>query len=185
MGCTSSIWMWFPKEKHARWAMHVAEEMIKLVYAPGDLPWVPEADKCPSLSQRYLAYRQEAAALDLDPRHTALEWLRRHRTMLIIERCQDIMRFSGIECTEDLFPQLCYAYALRFPQVPFLALYRHEMTVTGAIQLIRMRYDGAVMHAQLRSGMWPMDEEDWSNTPVCDYAAVDGVFVKQKAEEMP
>ena len=122
MGCTSRIWMWFPKEKHARWAMHVAEEMIKLIYAPEDLPWVPEADKCPSLSQRYLAYRHEAAALDLDPSHTALEWLRRDRTMLIIERCADVMRFSGVECTDDLFPQLCYAYALRFPQVPIQAL---------------------------------------------------------------
>ena len=185
MGCTSRIWMWFEKEKHARWAMHVAEEMIKLIYAPNELPWVPEAKKCPSLSKRYLEYRQEAAALDLDPRHTALEWLRRDGTMLLIERCQDIMRFTGIECKEDLFPQLCYAYALRFPQVPFTALYRHEMTVTGAIQLIRMRYDGTVMHAQERNGEWPMDEEDWSDVLVCDYVAMGDVFVKQKQEEQP
>ena len=58
------------------------------------------------------------------------------------------------------------------------------MTVSGAIQLILMRYDGAVMHAQQRSGMWPMDEEDWSSTPVQDYAAVDGVFVRREPEEM-
>ena len=181
MGCTSRIWMWFPKEKHARWAMHVAEEMIKVVYAPAELPWVEEADQCPSLSARYLAYRREAAAFDLDPSHTALAWLRRQRTMLIIERCQDILRWTGIESEEDLVPQLWYAYALRFPQVPFTALYRHEMTVSGAIQLIRAQYDGSVMHFQEKSGIWPMDEDDWSGEPFYDYIAVDGVFRKKES----
>ena len=181
MGCTSRIWMWFPKEKHARWAMHVAEEMIKLIYAEIDRegpPWVAEAEKCPTLSQRYLKYRHEAAAYPLDPDRTALEWLSRNRTMLTIERCQDICRFTGIESEEDLVPQLFYAYALRFPQVPFTALYRHEMTVTGALQLIRMQYDGAVMHVQEKNGEWPMDEDDWSGEYAYDYVATDGIFKK-------
>ena len=174
--------MWFPREKHARWARHVAEEMIKLVYAEldRDAPsWVAEAEKCPSLSARYLAFRHEAAAYPLDPDRTALNWLRRDRTMLIIERCQDISRFTGIECAEDLFPQLCCAYVLRFPQVPFTALYRHEMTVTGAIQLLRVRYDGKLLHIQEKNGMWPMDEDDWSREFVYDYAAEDGYLVKK------
>ncbi len=183
MGCTSKIWMWFAREKHARWAAHVAEDMIKLIYAervPDELPWVREAIKYPSLSQHYLTYRREAEAYDLDPHYTALEWLRRDRTALCIERCQDICRWTGIECTDELVPQLFFAYALRFPQVAFTAMYRHEMTVTGAIQLIRIEYDGAVMHMQEKTGEWPMDEEDWSGELIYDFTAVDGVFRMQR-----
>lgn len=177
MGCTSEIWMWFSKEKHARWAMHVAEEMIKLFYIPDEIPWMQEAAKCPSLSRRYLAYRQNAAVYPVDPYGTALAWLRRDRTKIIVERCQDITRWSGIEGSEDLFPQLCYAYALRFPQVPFTARYRYEMTVSGAIQLICVQYDGTVMHLQHMTGERPMDEEDWSRAAVYHYVAEDGVFI--------
>ena len=76
--------------------MHVAEEIIRLCYAPRieDLPWTKEAAEIPSLSQRYLAYRDELAGLNLDPEHTALEWLRRERTLLFAERCQDIARWD-------------------------------------------------------------------------------------------
>lgn len=179
MGVTSRIEMSFPKEKHARWAMHVAEELLKAAYVPSDLPWAEQARACPSLSARYLAFRREAAAYDLDPRGTALEWLRRFRTRLFIDRCQDIARWEGADDPRALFPQLCFAYALRFPQVPFTALYRHEMTVSGAILLLRVRYDGAVMHVQTKTGMRPMDENDWSGDPVCDYVAEDGVFVRK------
>ena len=163
--------MRFPKEKHARWAMHVAEELLKVAYAPSDLPWTEEAKRCPSLAARYLAYRQEAAAYDLDIRHTALEWLRRERTLLFIERCQDLARWDSFEDPEALFPQLCCAYILRFPQVPFTALYRHEMTVTGALLLYRVQYDGAVLHVQEKNGMWPMEEDDWTGEWVEDYDA--------------
>jgi hypothetical protein len=179
--------MWFTREKHARWAAHVAKDMIKLVYAeriPDELPWVREAIKYPSLSQRYLAYRREAEAYDLDSRNTALEWLHRDRTTLCIERCQDICRWTGIECTNDLVPQLFFAYALRFPQVAFTAMYRHEVTVTGAIQLIRIEYDGVVMHAQEKTGERPMDEEDWSGEPFYDFTAVDGVFRMQRMTDL-
>ena len=114
MGVTSRIILRFPREKHARWAMHVAEEMLKVVYAPKDLPWVEAARTCPSLSSRYLEYRQEAAAYDLDIRHTALEWLRRVRTNLVIERCQDIARWDSFEDPEALFSSalLCVCSAL-------------------------------------------------------------------------
>lgn len=180
--------MWFPKEKHARWAMHVAEEMIKLIYAEIDRdgpPWVADAKKYLTLSQRYLAFRQEAADYPLDPEHTALKWLRRDRSTLIIERCQDISRWTGIECEDELIPQLWFAYALRFPQVPFTALYRHEVTVSGALQLIRVQYDGRVMHFQEKTGEWPMDEDDWSGEYVYDYVDVDGTFIgKEQCEPM-
>ena len=179
MGVESEIEMCFPKEKHARWAMHVAEELLKVAYAPSDLPWTEEADRCPSLSARYLAYRHEAAAYDLDRRNTALEWLRRYRTRIFIDRCQDIARFAGIEDPEELFPQLCCAYVMRFPQVPFTARYRHEMTVSGAIQILRVEYDGALLHFRQKQGMRPMDEDDWSLVLIHDYAAEGGILVKK------
>lgn len=179
MGTTAEIEMCFPKEKHARWAMHVAEEMLKVAYASPDLPWVEEAASCPSLSARYLAFRHEAAEYPLDRRYTALEWLRRFRNKLFIDRCQDIAGWTGIDDPEDLFPQLCFAYALRFPQVPFAARYRYEMTVSGAIQLIRVQYDGTVMHIRVKTGMLPMDEDDWSNELIHDYRVEGGAFVRK------
>ena len=179
MGFTAQIELCFPKEKHARWAMHVAEEMLRTAYAPADLPWVMEARKCCSLSARYLAYRQEAAALDLDTRHTALEWLRRFRTRIFIDRCQDIVRTADMEDPEALFPQLLCAYILRFPQVPFTAHWRSEMTVTGDIHLLSAAYEGTLLRVQEKRGMRPMDEEDWSGVAAEDYAAVDGLLVKK------
>ena len=177
--------MWFPKEKHARWARHVAEEMIKLIYAQIDReapPWVAEAEKYPTLSKRYLAFRHEAAAYPLDPEGTALEWLGRDRRMICVERCQDICRWTGIECENELVPQLFYAYALRFPHVPFTALYRHEITVSGALQLIRVQYDGNTMHVQKKTGEWPMDEDDWSGERVYDYVDVHGTLCRKELD---
>ena len=182
MGVTSELEMRFSKERHARWAMHVAEERLKVAYAPSDLPWTEEAKRCPSLAARYLAYRQEAAAYDLDIRHTALEWLRRERTLLFIERCQDLARWDSFEDPEALFPQLCCAYVLRFPQVPFTAFYRHEMTVTGALLLYRVQYDGAVLYVQEKNGMWPMNEDDWSSEYVYDYVIMNGDFVRKNSK---
>ena len=179
MGFTAQIELCFPKEKHARWAMHVAEELLRTAYAPADLPWVMEARKCCSLSARYLAYRQEAAALDLDTRHTALEWLRRFRTRIFIDRCQNIARTADMEDPEALFPQLLCAYILRFPQVPFTAHWRSEMTVTGDIHLLSAAYDGTLLHVHEKRGMRPMDEENWSGVAAEDYAAVDGLLVKK------
>ena len=181
MGTTAEIQMLFPKEKHARWAMHVAEEMIRLIYAGLDREapsWVAEAENAPTLSQRYLAFRHEAAAYPLNPEGTALEWLRRHRTRLFIDRCQDIVGWESIEHPEGFFPQLCCAYVLRFPQVPFTALCRQEMTVTGAILLYRVQYDVTVLHVQKKEGMWPMDEDDWSLERVDDYRMEDGSLMK-------
>ena len=183
MGVTSELEMRFPKERPARWAMHIAQDLLKLAYAPEDLPWAKESYACPSLSASYFAFREQAASYDLDPRGTALEWLRRYRTAIFIDRCQDIARWDSMDDPEALFPQLCFTYALRYPHVPFSALYRHEMTVSGAILLLRVRYDGAVLHAQEKTGMRPMDEDDWSGVAISDYIAENGVFVKKSQSD--
>ena len=181
MGSTAEIWMRFPKERHARWAMHTAEEMIRLIYAARDReapPWVADAENAPTLSLRYLAFRKEAAAYPLDPRGTALEWLRRYRTALFIDRCQDIVGWERFEHPEGFFPQLCCAYVLRFPQVSFTAACRQEMTVSGEIALCRVQYDGAVLHVRMKEGTRPMDEDDRNGETAADYSIGNGLPVK-------
>ena len=180
--------MAFPKEKHARWAKHIAEEMIKMIYAENtkelreQLLWLREALSSDStLCERYLKYREQAAGLPAPAPavpfgSTALDYLERRRTWLVIEHCQEIAGYTCFAGGEDLFPQICFACALRFPQVPFRAYFRYEMTVSGAIQLFSVFYDGAVMHVQEKNGERPMDETDFSRIPVHDYAAENGVF---------
>jgi hypothetical protein len=169
--------------------MHVAEEMIKLIFAlrsPGEFPWVEEADSLPSLSQQYLQYRHLAGAIEYYVNHdtgpwlytSALDWLKRKRTMLSLERCADIQGFTGFKSDYDFFPQLCLAYILRFPQVPFKAYFRYEMTVSGAVQLIRADYDGAVIHVQEKNGMLPFNETNWEDVPVHIYRVADSAFEK-------
>ena len=182
MACISEIELCFFRETHARWAMHAAEEMIRLIYSGMDRetpPWTREAAGYPVLSRRYMAFRQEAASYPLDPQNTALASLRRYRTRLFIDRCQDIERWESFEHPEALFPQLCCALILRFPQVSFTAHYRCEMTVTGAVLLYRVWYDGSVMHVQKKEGMRPLEEDDWSREPVNDYTVGDGIPVKR------
>ena len=54
------------------------------------------------------------------------------------------------------------------------------MTVSGAVQLIRADYDGAVIHVQEKNGMLPFDEKDWDDVSVLTYRVTDGAFVKQE-----
>lgn len=190
MGSDAEIRMEFTREKHARWAMHVAEEIIKLIFAmdsPEEYPWVEEADSLPSLSQQYLQYRHLAGAIDYYVNHgagpwlytSALDWLKRKRTVLSLERCADIQRATDFESNYDFFPQLCLAFILRFPQVPFKAYFRFEVTVSGAVQLLRVAYDGYVVRVQNKSGMRPFDEQDWDGVPVLLYRVKDGAFVRE------
>ena len=178
MGCTAEVHLYFTRERHARWAKHVAEDLLKLLYAPADLSWVQEADRVTPLCLRYLLFREEAAKLDPreDHRYCALNDLFRNRTEVVIGRCADLAGWTGVNDPEELFPQLCYACALQYPHVPFTGLYRYEMTVSGAVQLIRMRYDGRLMHIQELSGILPMDENDWSRAPVRDYTVKDWLY---------
>ena len=108
----------------------------------------------------------------------ALNGLRRNRTELVIGRCADLAGWARLTDGEELFPQLCCACVLRYPHVPFTGFYRYEMTVSGAVQLIRTRYDGRIMHVRVLSGMLPMDEDDWSRAPVRDYTVEDGVLAE-------
>ena len=194
MGATTEIRIEFTKEKHARWAMHVAEEMIKLIFAmesPEEFPWVQEADSLPSLSSQYLQYRHLAGAIEYYVNQgpgpwlytSALDWLKRERTVLSIERCADIQKYTCFESDYDFFPQLCLACILRFPQVPFRAYFRHEMTVTGAVQLLRVDYDGTTARVQVKNGMFPFNESDWDDVPVRVYRVTDSAFVKQEEQD--
>lgn len=70
----------------------------------------------------------------------------------------------------------CTCIALQYPHVPFTGLYRYEMTVSGAIQLMRTQYDGKYMHVQELTGMRPMDEDDRSRSPVRKYTVKDGLY---------
>ena len=178
MGSDAEVHLYFTRERHARWAKHVAEDMLKLLYAPADLPWVQEADEVSPLCLRYLLFREEAAKLDLreDSRCYALSELFRKRTEVVIEDCADLAGWTRAKDPEGLFPQLCYACALQYPHVPFTGLYRYEMTVSGAIQLMRTQYDGKYMRVQELTGMRPMDEDDWSRSPVRKYTVKDGLY---------
>ena len=175
MGSTAEIHLYFTRERHARWAKHVTEDMLKLLYAPAELPWVQEADEVTPMCLRYLLFRDEAAKLDLreECRCYALNELSRKQTEVIIGSCADLAGWTNVNGSEELFPQLCYACALQYPHVPFTGLFRYEMTVSGAIQLLRVQYDGKYMHIQERSGMIPMDEDDWSNATVRHYTVKD------------
>lgn len=183
-GRTVEIQMRFSREKHARWARHVAEEMIRLLLAQGmpeQYPWVREAEALPSLSARYLAFRQDCAKMQLQ-RDPALGRVERFRRRLSLTGLDPLMATASFDNAEDLFPQLCFACALRFPQVPFSARFRYEMTVSGSIQLLRVQYDGERMRVQQKLGERPFDENDWTGVPVCDYSAADGVFRKEAKE---
>ncbi len=183
-GCTTEIHMYFQRERHARWAKQIAQDMIRLIYAmdmPEDYAWVEEAAGLSSLCERYFAYREEAAKVSLW-KNSAVDFVERHRTRLDLSHLEDIQRTACFDNANDLFPALCFACALRYPQVHFTACFRWEMTVSGAIQVLRAQYDGRIMHVQQMTGERPFCENDWSGAPIRDYAAADGVFRELKQE---
>ena len=181
-GCTAEIHMYFQRERHARWARHVAESMIKLMYLwdmPDAYPWISDAMELPSLVEQYLQYRGEAEKVTLRE-GSALDHVSRCRTRLDLDRLDDIQRTTCFDSEEDLFPALCMAMALRFPQAHYTASFRWEMTVSGSIQLVRAQYDGTAIHVRKMIGERPMREDDWSDAPVTDYVAADGTFRKRE-----
>lgn len=181
-GCTTEIHMFFQRERYARWAKHIAEDMIRLIYCRNmseEYPWVKDAAKLPSLCERYFAYREEAATISLW-RNSALDFVERHRTRLDLGHLEEIQRTACFDNGNDLFPSLCFACALRFPQVCFTALFRWEMTVTGSVQLLRAQYDGRIIHVQKMIGERPFDERNWSSAPVRDYVVADETFGRRE-----
>ena len=56
------------------------------------------------------------------------------------------------------------------------------MTVSGALLLYRVQYDGTVIHVQEKNGMWPMNEDDWSSEYVYDYMIMNGDFVRKNSK---
>ena len=139
--------MYFQRERHAE------ENMIKLMYLwdmPDTYPWIHDAKELPLLVEQYLRYRGEPKRSCFGKE--ALDCVGRCRTRPDPDRLDDIQRTTCFDSEEDLFPSLCMENALRFPQVRFTALFRWEMTVSGAIRLVRAQYDGTAIHVPADAG---------------------------------
>ena len=183
MGVSTEITLIFKCERHARWASHVVEGIIKIALAAGTML---EEDlglsRYDSLTSALSACEDELKAFDpvADDPHCALAWMRRSGTRVVIQRCSDIQRSFSL--TEDAlddepFPQICLACALRFPQVPFAAYCRHEQTTSGFVELTRAAWDGSRLRFRRHSGELPFDEMAWDTWDMLDLRFCDGAYV--------
>ena len=165
MADISDIRFSFEREEDAILALHAAEVLIKLVYAPDTLPWVEEARKLP-LAQRYFEYGELAAPLDpiKDNPYCCLQRLHRDGTELMIDRSSDISRAVIFGYKNNFFSQLCFLCAHLCPDARFTARTRYEMTVSDCVELTLVEYDGALMHVHQMGGeeMDPEDNWQWS-----------------------
>ncbi len=168
----------FEREEDAIRALHAAEVMIKLVYAPSELPWVEEARKLP-LAQRYSEYGELAFSLDpvKDTPYCCLQRLHRDGKELFLDRCSDISRAITFGYKTNFFSQLCFVFALESPASCFTARCSYEMTVSAHYELTLVEYDGALMHVQQMGGEEMEREDDWQWTYSEDYVSENGVFV--------
>lgn len=165
MGVTAEMAFIFKREKHARWATHIAESIIKVTLAK-QIPAFAERlelESYGSLIEAYSANEDELRGYnpaEVDP-NCALAWLERRGTHLVVERCADIVypfALNESALKSEPFPQICLAYAIRFPQVPFAAYCRWEQTTSGAVALTRVSWDGERMRFRRHSGDKPFDE---------------------------
>ena len=164
MGVTTEITLMFKRERHARWASHVVEGIIKVALATGtSLDEELGLSRYGSLMSAYFSCEEELKAFDPtadDPR-CALAWMHRSGTRVVVERCSDIQRsFPLIEgaLDDEPFPQICLACALRFPQVPFAAYCRYEQTTSGFVALTRAAWDGSRLRFRRHAGELPFNE---------------------------
>ena len=153
----------FSREKHARWAKHVAEEMIIVDYYRYD-ETVVEQVRSDALYLKYLLSRENVRRINLldEKPYCALSGLSRERTKIILENCADVQTWMNIRHGEEFFMQLCFAYSLRFPQVSYTASCSAENTVSGYLEMTRMEYNGKEMVFRQLSGMIPeVRHESW------------------------
>ncbi len=181
MATCCSVTIQFENAEPVGAALAVAESMIKLHYVPDGTPWKAEAEKIPSLSNRYFRFGSEALKLDPLPEHPncALKWLRREQSQIVLERCADIQSPVEIFRPWDFFTQLCLTLSKLFPDTVFTAVCRHEMTVSATLQLNRIVSDRGRMTYE---EMWSIDEEedidenDWSRAGKMTLHETDGVI---------
>lgn len=172
----------FTKEKHARWATHIIENHVKLCCAPFEgFEFDPESSG-QSMSDLCLEHDEALRACDplALPRDNALTHLRRDRTNVILDRCDDVqwMVHLGDWEPDDFFSQTCFSLARRFPQVPFVAYTRYEMTVDGYVRRTRASWNGERLQFRQIAGERPLDEDCWDTWEVYDWALAGGKLVR-------
>ena len=178
MADISYIRLSFEREEDAIRALRAAEVLIKLVYAPADLPWIEEARKL-SLAEQYFKYAALALALDplKDNPYCCIQRLHPEGNDLLLDRCSDISRSINFGFKNNFFSQLCFTCAALSPSARFSAFASYEMTVSDVVEHTFVEYDGSVMHMLQKGGEEMYDEDDWKWSYSEDFAAKDGVFV--------
>lgn len=181
MADISEIRFSFESEEAALCALRAAEILIKLVYAPADLPWVEEARSL-TLAQRYFKYGELAAPLDpvKDNPYCCLQRLRLDGTELVIERSSDISRSIAFGYKTNFFSQLCFICALLCPGSRFTARSSYEMTVSAYDELTLVEYDGALMHVRQMGGEEMEREDDWQWSYSEDFFLENGQFTCER-----
>ena len=180
MGTTAEITLVFRREKHARWATHIVEGILKAAlvseYALGESLGI---DEFSSLMATYMFNEEKLNDYDAieEYPHCALAWMERRGSRVVVRRCADIQSSFALNepaLMEEPFPQICIAYAMRFPQVPFAAYCRWEQTVSGAVQLTRASWDTQRLRFRQFRGDLPCDEKAGDTWEILDVRFYDG-----------
>jgi len=182
MANTASVNIRFEHGEHAEQALKITERMIKLLYAPKELPWAAEAGGIAALSRRFSRFGEEAAALDVLALHPncALKWLRREGAELVLERCADIQSPVNEFWPGDFFTQLCLTLSGHVPDACFTAFCRHEETVSATVQLTRITHrDGVFTFTEMyRLDGDEREEDDWTDAVPVTLREGGGVFLR-------
>ena len=184
MADISDIHFSFDREEDALLALRAAEALIKLVYAPSDLPWVEEARKKP-LWKQYFEYAELALPLDpvKDTPYCCIQRLHLEGTELSIDRSSDISRSIAFGYKNNFFSQLCFTCALLSPSARFTARTRYEMTVSDYVELTLVEYDGSVMHVRQMGGEEMEREDDWQWSYSEDFFVENGRFICERLRD--
>ncbi len=189
MGVTTEMTFIFKRERHARWAAHIAKGILKVALAK-QTPLDEELglSRYVSLMAAHFFCEEELADYDpvaADPR-CALAWMERRGTRLVVTRCADVQRSFPLReaaLDDEPFPQICLAYATRYPQVPFAAYCRYEQTTSGFVELTRAAWDGDCLRLRRNAGELPFDERAWDTWDMLELRYCDGEYLA--CDELP
>ena len=165
----------FERGEQAVAAADIAKAMIRLFYATRgkDRPaWADEAARLGTFVRAYVVLGDRIASYDPTAAHPycAVNRVRREGSTLFIDRCGDVVRGFLLTDGNGLFPQLCAACALLFPGSPFYASCRYEMTVSAAVNLTEIRYDGKLFHTGERYADDECEDGEWVSEAFGTYA---------------